>query len=188
MRARPRNAGFTLTELLVVILLIGIFTGVMLAEMRGSFEDAVLRGCARQLMDGLGLASSRAVSMNQAHTFVFNAAEHEFTVRAQKEGATPAPSDRDGESQTSQPWMEVRKVDERVTIVIRDRAEIPDETQNQQDDFPAEREERLAPDQIIFYPDGTADAREIVLRDRNNVELSLRINPVTGRVRVEGGK
>jgi type II secretion system protein H len=187
MRRGPRNAGFTLTELLVVILLIGIFTGVMLAEMRGSFEDAVLRGCARQLMDGLSLASSRAVSMNQTHTFVFNAAEHEFTVRARNGGAAPA-FESDGEADAARPWMEVRKVDERVTVAIRDPAAIQDEIQNQEDDFPEERAERLAPDQITFYPDGTADAREIFLRDRNNLELSLRINPVTGRVRVEGGR
>ena len=39
-------------------------------------------------------------------------------------------------------------------------------------------------DVIVFYPDGTADRREIVLRDSESAELVLRINPVTGRVRI----
>ena len=37
---------------------------------------------------------------------------------------------------------------------------------------------------IFFYPDGTADASEIVLRDRDGFRLALRINPVTARVRI----
>ena len=39
-------------------------------------------------------------------------------------------------------------------------------------------------DGITFYPDGTADASEIVLRDRDGFRLALRINPVTARVRI----
>lgn len=35
---------------------------------------------------------------------------------------------------------------------------------------------------ITLYPDGTADAVEIVLRDREGFRLGLRINPITARV------
>ena len=37
---------------------------------------------------------------------------------------------------------------------------------------------------ISFYPDGTADACEIRLEDREGFRLGLQINPVTARVRV----
>ena len=37
---------------------------------------------------------------------------------------------------------------------------------------------------ITFYPDGTADAGEIMLRDRDGFRLLLQINPVTARVHV----
>ena len=37
---------------------------------------------------------------------------------------------------------------------------------------------------IVFYPDGTADAREIRLEDRQGFRLALRINPTTARVRI----
>jgi len=39
-------------------------------------------------------------------------------------------------------------------------------------------------DAITFYPDGTADASEILLRDRDGFRVALRINPVTARVRI----
>jgi hypothetical protein len=35
---------------------------------------------------------------------------------------------------------------------------------------------------IVFYPDGTADRKEIVLTDREGFHLTLRINPLTARV------
>ena len=37
---------------------------------------------------------------------------------------------------------------------------------------------------IGFYADGTADAREIQLEDRDGFRLVLRINPTTARVRI----
>ena len=37
---------------------------------------------------------------------------------------------------------------------------------------------------ISFYPDGTADAGDILLRDREGFRLLLQINPVTARVHV----
>ncbi len=184
MRPERRNAdaGFTLTELLVVLILIGILTGVMLAEMRGTYEDALLRASARQLMNGLGLAGSRAVSLNQAHTFAFDPAKNEFTVQARENNSSSKQQDNSIENH---PWMEVRKLDERVTVAIRDPVLNPEEIQNEDGGFADEPPEQITPDRITFYPDGTADRREILLRDRNNVELTLRINPITGRVRLE---
>ena len=37
---------------------------------------------------------------------------------------------------------------------------------------------------ISFYPDGTADAGDIALRDREGFRLGLQINPVTARVHI----
>ena len=37
---------------------------------------------------------------------------------------------------------------------------------------------------IAFYPDGTADAGDIILRDQEGFRLALRINPITARVHV----
>jgi hypothetical protein len=35
---------------------------------------------------------------------------------------------------------------------------------------------------IAFYPDGTADSGDIILRDQEGFRLGLRINPITARV------
>jgi prepilin-type N-terminal cleavage/methylation domain-containing protein len=40
---------FTLIELMVVIVLIGIMTAMIIPEMKGTFEEALLRSTAREL-------------------------------------------------------------------------------------------------------------------------------------------
>jgi hypothetical protein len=37
---------------------------------------------------------------------------------------------------------------------------------------------------VTFFPDGTADSAEILLRDQEGFGLRLRLNPITARFRV----
>ena len=63
----PNLAAFTLIELMVVMVLIGIMTAMILPEMKGTYEDALLRSTSRELVSVCSLASSHAVSVNQAY-------------------------------------------------------------------------------------------------------------------------
>src|SRR5262249_55640149 len=56
---------FTLIEMMTVLVLIGILSAMVIPEMKGTFEDALLRSTGRELMDVMELASSRAISLNQ---------------------------------------------------------------------------------------------------------------------------
>ena len=42
-------------------------TAMILPEMKGTYEDALLRSTSRELVSVCGLAASHAVSVNQAH-------------------------------------------------------------------------------------------------------------------------
>src|SRR6266446_1993484 len=66
-----RGSGFTLMEIMVVLVLLAIMAAVIIPEMKGSFEDALLRSNARKLADVFNLAYSRAVSLNQLHRVRF---------------------------------------------------------------------------------------------------------------------
>jgi type II secretion system protein H len=167
MRARPNSqSGFTLIELMVVLILIGIFSALMFAEMRGTYEDSLLRSTARKIIGAADLAASKAVTVNRAHFLFLEPDSSRLRIRMEQESA--------GEEQEA--------LDSRIKVEVRSLNKASDE---ESDDVPASDEPKQRDaNKIEFFPDGTADAREITLRDRMGIELILRINPVTGRIRI----
>jgi type II secretion system protein H len=175
-------SAFTLIELMVVMALIGIMTAMILPEMKGTYEDAVLRSTSRELVSACSLASSHAVSLNQAHRLRLdrNGGHYSIERRGLERGSggrfIPARDVIGGEGD----------LDRRITIELHKTA---DEAAATSEEEPSPALRRSAPldrqeDGIVFYPDGTADATEIVLRDRDGFRLALRINPVTARVQI----
>jgi type II secretion system protein H len=173
--SRIRHArGFSLVELMVVIVLISIMTALIVPEMRGTFADATLRSGARKLVDALTLANSRAVSLGQVHRVRFDEANGKYVL---ERGA------RSGE----RAFVEVDDVstakgalDDSVKLQIRktDLADAPDLAPLIHEAEPQSRQT------ISFYADGSADGADILLRDRHGFELRLNISRITGRIEV----
>lgn len=181
-RKSPSLAAFTLIELMVVIVLIGVMAAMILPEMKGTYEDALLRSTSRELISVCGLAASHAVSVNQAHQLLLDQKTGRYSIQRRA-------SDRALEGR----FVSAREVpggegelDSRIVIEIHtasdDRTEAAQQGPSPIPVGSARAEQRN--DAITFYPDGTADASEIVLRDRDGFRLALRINPVTARVRI----
>jgi type II secretion system protein H len=171
---RSKSFAFTLLELMVVIAIIGIVTAVMLPEMRGTYEDAVLRATGRQLVEACNFASSQAVTLNRPHRVHFDPKHTQYKIEAKAEtvesGFVPLQNTSAAKG----------SLDSRISIEIQQPAqetnEIPAAGENAQsartDDF------------ITFYADGTADPIQIILRDRQGFALGLQMNPTTARVRI----
>jgi type II secretory pathway pseudopilin PulG len=167
---------------MVVMVLIGVMAAMILPEMQGTYEDALLRSTSRELISVCGLAASHAVSVNQAHRLWLDRKTGHYSI----ERLAP---DRGPEGRL----VAAREVpggegelDSRIAIEIHassdDRTEAAQQGSSPVPGGSAQAERR--DDAITFYPDGTADASEIVLRDRDGFRLALRINPVTARVRI----
>lgn len=165
---------FTLIEMMVVIAIIAIVAAMIIPQMKGSFNDALLRSSGRDLVNVFNFASSRAVSLDQRYRVKFDTQNGQYTVERQI---------HDGAGLDFAPLKDVSgaegKVDSRIAVEIN----LPDEgsSENNSNVAPADQN---APDTISFYPDGTADAAEIRLRDRDGFQLLLQLNPVTARVHV----
>lgn len=171
----PRKFGFTLIELMVVIVLIAITTALIIPEMKGTFEDALLRSTARKLVDVCSLANSQAITVNQLHRVRLDKINGRYFVeRARHEGEAGSGLVREREITGGK-----GNIDTRITIEIRKPAEDSPEASASPD-----AKDRKADDTISFYADGTADAQEILLRDRQGFRLALRINPITARVHI----
>jgi type II secretion system protein H len=191
-----RSPGFTLIELIVVIVLMGILAAMIVPEMRGSYGHAVLRSGSRDLANVCSIASSRAVSFNQVHRLHVDPSTGRFRVERRvrgpdRERAFVPLRDVAGSEGTLGGGVSVRiqPVGERgepgsAEDVSEDVLSAEPELPATGEGLPGEDGEKVPPQSLSFYPDGTADRREIVLRDPEGFGLVLRVNPVTARVRV----
>lgn len=177
----PRNSAFTLIELMVVIVLVAIMTALIIPEMKGTFQDALLRSSGRQLIEVFNLANSRAVSLNQIQRVRLDAKAGRYSIE-QKTG----PNSSDGLSPVRDISGGTGTLDERISLLMRkgspSASRSPDEA-----DAPAASEQDASLDMlntVSFYPDGTAEAAELQLRDQSGLRLTLRINPITARVQI----
>lgn len=172
---RERRA-FTLIEMMVVLILMSILAAAIIPEMKGSFQDALLRSTGRDFINVFNLASSRAVSLDRACRVQLNPQEHRYILQRQVQS---------GMQQRFEDLRDVvggeGKWDSRITVEIRRPG---DDALNEQNAPKVQATENDTSDAISFFPDGTADAAEIHLRDREGFELVLQLNPVTSRVHI----
>jgi prepilin-type N-terminal cleavage/methylation domain-containing protein len=174
---------FTLIELMVVLVIIAIMTAMIIPEMRGTYDDALLRSYSRDLVSVFNLGYSRAVSLNRVHRVRFDLTSHRYLLeRSVAEGETlsgfAAVDDIPGAE---------GPIDARIQMQIQ--ASISNLDEDADAGASPEAPETLpslgGDPTISFYPDGTADGRDLLLRDRAGFGVLLRINPVTARVHIE---
>jgi prepilin-type N-terminal cleavage/methylation domain-containing protein len=183
-RVGVRARAFTLVEMIVVVVVMAILTALVIPEMRGSLEDALLRASAREVVDACGIAQSRAVSLNQVHRIRFDPVTGHFQLERRVRGA------RGGGG-----FVRVRdvpdghgQIDDRISVQSRPPGlEAGGEAEGADAPRPRgmqEGRESAPPMALVFHPDGTAEGDDIVLRDRSGFGLAVQVNPVTGRMRV----
>jgi len=185
MRGAPNKnrfrGGFTLVEMLVVIVIVSIMSVAIVTEMHGTFQDALLRSTSRELAGAFNVASSRAISVNRPYRILFDRVSHRYLLERSRRGGTdffPAKDTLGGSG----------VIDSRITFKILepglnspdDAGVEPSGNSGDQGGFLSV----LGEESVTFYADGTADERQIELADRDGFRLALRINPVTSRVKV----
>jgi type II secretion system protein H len=168
---------FTLVELVIVIVLIGIVSALIIPEMKSGYDDALLRSTSRNLMNAFSIASSRAVSLNQLHRVQIDAKTGRYMIekrtRETLEGDQFAPLKDVSEAEGT--------LDTRISI----RVLKSDNSAAAAEGTPAATlANGQSVDTISFYADGTADGVEVLLRDRQGFRQLLRINSTTARVKI----
>ena len=167
---------------MVVIVLISIMTALIIPEMKGTYEDALLRATGRELAGACELASSRAISQNRSHRVQLDAKNGRYVVsrKIRLEGREEFVPLKDVAGSEG-------KLDMRIAVAFRHPGETnaveASETLAGSDPQPGSE-----PDSIAFYADGTADAAEILLKDRAGFQLVMHLNPVTARIRISEPK
>jgi len=172
---------FTLIEMLVVVVIVSIMSVAIVAEMHGTYQDALLRATGRELAAACNAASSRAISVNRPHRIHLDRPGHRYILERGARGGSDFFPVRDvpGGSGT---------LDARITInILEPGVNAPDDAGGEPPEGSGNAGQLASgglEDAITFYADGTADARQIELADRDGFRLALRINPITSRVQI----
>jgi Tfp pilus assembly protein FimT len=156
---------------MIVLVLIGIASAMIIPAMHGTYEDALLRSTARKLVDVFNLANSRAVTLNQPFRVRLDTKEGKYSLEPIKIPTAQT-------TPTRQLSRMEGTLDKRVSIELQQ----PEAEAEQSE--PTDQTTSTDRDTISFYPDGTADSRQLLLRDRQGFQLALRINPITARVHI----
>lgn len=185
-RARTA-AGFTLLEILVVVFLIALISGVFATSLGGGF-GVHLKNAGRSLSAELEYVGQRAVTTGRPQRFVIDLEQQVFRVEelpptTAQEAAGKLPEH--AETLDLAPPLETREfvpVDGR----LGEWRSLDDADQV------VLREVRLANQTktagavaIGFSPDGASDPAEIWLRDDGGYDLRVRLVPWSGEIRVE---
>jgi prepilin-type N-terminal cleavage/methylation domain-containing protein len=185
MRALRRGNGFTLLELLIVVLLMALLGGLFMPNLGGSFAFRI-RDAAREVAGELAYTAQRATATGLTQRLQVNLDQQVFRIEQLHETwaededelpthaelldlAPPRPSrEYQPVSNKSGEWRRLKAEEVRI-----DEIRLGDE--RSQSDVVG----------IAFAPDGGADPAEIWLLDENGLELRLRIVAFTGEVRIE---
>jgi Tfp pilus assembly protein FimT len=167
---------------MVVCMLLAILTAVIVPEMRGSFQGSLLRATSRNLMDAFDLAYSHAVSRDEEDRVRLDIPNAKYIVEQRVE----MQGQENFKALTDVPDA-VGDLDNRISIEVRNASEDSTNQAAAMVSDEAAARNQTDPDAaaaISFYSDGTADDREVVLRDQEGFGLALQVNPITARVKI----
>lgn len=179
--------GFSLVEMMVVIVLIAIMSSMIIPQMSGNHKDSLLKTTARDIVQTLRVAHTQAVTQGKRHWFKINQGLGQFRVEALKKGAnaqfilTPV----DGVYGAS---GEIKK-GVFVSIQNAKRAS-PEVNPTYEEAFIKNQQmgsQSGLESGICFHPDGTADRVIIILTDDDGFALNIEINHLTSRVSIKKG-
>jgi prepilin-type N-terminal cleavage/methylation domain-containing protein len=155
-RARQAVRGFTLTELMIVITIMGVLMAVSVPALSRYYSNWRLSGAASQMAMSLRAARSTAVNKDMNAVFYFDKDAGQYHILEDTNG--------DGDADAGERETTVQDLPTGVSI----------------DDFTVPQES------VTFNSHGsTQDGGVIVMKGRGDFELQIRVYSGTGNVQVE---
>jgi len=157
-----RAQGFTLIELIVVMVLIAVMTGLAAPRISSFLFSDQLKTTARKLLNLVAETGQNALRDQLPYVLSFDRDRHRFLARAI------------GASEDGRPVAETR-------LTVPDDVQLVDIVSAHGG---MRKDEKL---ELVFYPEGYVDQSVIHLRDDEGRELTIFVSPFLGSLRVLDG-
>jgi len=173
--------GFTLLELLIVLVIISIMAAFVGPRIAGSMSNLTLKTAAKKVASSLRYARSQATSESRPYFVLFDTDKGRLTI---KSGQTATKEDKEkeaaeGEQDTgTSEGMADEAVKERFKVYalpegVRFDKVVSDKNEDISDVF-----------QIIFFPNGGSSGGEVLLENDRGRRYNIRVDFVSGTVRL----
>lgn len=88
-----RNAGFSMVELLITLVLVGIAMAIAVPSFRGWVDNSNLKAAARTLSSDIAYMREAAMSSGRIHTIAYDVSQNRYTLRWDSDGDGAADAD-----------------------------------------------------------------------------------------------
>jgi type II secretion system protein H len=185
----PKHAGFTLLEVILVLMLIAIVSGISVPQIAGTLRGSKLRAAARTIERASRYGRNMAIIREEPMTLVLNSDTMELFVGGAQQSAT---NTADGELDQS-----VLKRLGYIDGEASDSGSLGIEQEIHRflsDDLMVQVFEKEWTEEddpggnvclVRFYPNGQGEWFELVLEDNRGSSIRLENDPITGKVWTE---
>ena len=165
-------SGFTLFELLVVVLIISLTSAFVMPRMAASLPGVQLKSTTRAVTASLRYARSKAVSESRPYVAIFDNTQKLLAVESFEKPIDAAELNRLREILNTSNLQKVYEIPNEIEFEILN----DNDTAEGSDIFP-----------IFFFPRGDSTGGKIVLQNQRRRQFTVTVDRITGMVEIASG-
>lgn len=162
--------GFTLFELMVVILIVGLISALVMPRMAATLPGVQLKSTARAVAASLRYARSKAVFESTPYMAIFDNAQKFLAVESIERPMDSAELDEFRETLNSSGLQKVYEFPNEIEFHVLNNSGEAEDTAF----FP-----------VFFFPRGDSTGGKIVLENLRRRQYAITIDPITGIVEID---
>ena len=171
---RLTNQGFTLMELLVVLIIISLMTVLVAPNLAGSLSGMNLKTAAKKISAALRYAQSRAISEKVTCTACFDFEKSMLSILA----VTGSPAEINPElSEPELSGKDTKKTEKAKTYYLPDGIRF-EKCVSREDEFDS------GIFKIVFFPEGGNTGGDVMLVDDREKKCKISVDFITGGVKL----